>query len=214
MDKILITAFEPFGKDDINVSEQVLNHIPEKIGNLEVVKLLLPVVRYRSLEKVKEKIIKEKPRYVLSLGQAGGSKGISIERIGINVDDYRIRDNEDNQPIDEKIFNDGENAYFSTLPIKSIYQKLENLDYPVKISNSAGTFVCNHVLYGIRYMIEKENLNIKSGFIHIPYMNEQVKDKGNIFSMDIKYILNAIVIAIETISNCEKDEKVVAGEIF
>ncbi|WP_064610985.1 pyroglutamyl-peptidase I [Streptobacillus moniliformis] len=213
MDKILITAFEPFGGEKINSTEKVLNFLPEKIGNLEIIKLLLPVVRNKSLCKIKDKIMEEKPKYILSLGQAGGSKNIAIERIGINVDDYRIKDNAGNQPIDEKIFCDGENAYFSTLPIKKIYEKLENKGYSVKISNTAGTFVCNHVLYGIRYMIEKEKLNIKSGFIHIPYIDEQVKD-DNTFSMSIKDILNAIICAIEVIENYEKDEKIVAGEIF
>ncbi|WP_064590246.1 pyroglutamyl-peptidase I [Streptobacillus moniliformis] len=213
MDKILITAFEPFGGEKINSTEKVLNFLPEKIGNLEIIKLLLPVVRNKSLCKIKDKIMEEKPKYILSLGQAGGSKNIAIERIGINVDDYRIKDNSGNQPIDEKIFCDGENAYFSTLPIKKIYEKLENKGYSVKISNTAGTFVCNHVLYGIRYMIEKEKLDIKSGFIHIPYIDEQVKD-DNTFSMSIKDILNAIICAIEVIENYEKDEKIVAGEIF
>ncbi|WP_064580895.1 pyroglutamyl-peptidase I [Streptobacillus moniliformis] len=213
MDKILITAFEPFGGEKINSTEKVLNFLPEKIGNLEIIKLLLPVVRNKSLCKIKDKIMEEKPKYILSLGQAGGSKNIAIERIGINVDDYRIKDNAGNQPIDEKIFCDGENAYFSTLPIKKIYEKLENKGYSVKISNTAGTFVCNHVLYGIRYMIEKEKLDIKSGFIHIPYIDEQVKD-DNTFSMSIKDILNAIICAIEVIENYEKDEKIVAGEIF
>ncbi|ACZ00528.1 pyroglutamyl-peptidase I [Streptobacillus moniliformis] len=213
MDKILITAFEPFGGEKINSTEKVLNFLPEKIGNLEIIKLLLPVVRNKSLCKIKDKIMEEKPKYILSLGQAGGSKNIAIERIGINVDDYRIKDNAGNQPIDEKIFCDGENAHFSTLPIKKIYEKLENKGYSVKISNTAGTFVCNHVLYGIRYMIEKEKLDIKSGFIHIPYIDEQVKD-DNTFSMSIKDILNAIICAIEVIENYEKDEKIVAGEIF
>ncbi|WP_064612188.1 pyroglutamyl-peptidase I [Streptobacillus moniliformis] len=213
MDKILITAFEPFGGEKINSTEKVLNFLPEKIGNLEIIKLLLPVVRNKSLCKIKDKIMEEKPKYILSLGQAGGSKNIAIERIGINVDDYRIKDNAGNQPIDEKIFCDGENAYFSTLPIKKIYEKLENKGYSVKISNTAGTFVCNHVLYGIRHMIEKEKLDIKSGFIHIPYIDEQVKD-DNTFSMSIKDILNAIICAIEVIENYEKDEKIVAGEIF
>ncbi|WP_064580577.1 pyroglutamyl-peptidase I [Streptobacillus moniliformis] len=213
MDKILITAFEPFGGEKINSTGKVLNFLPEKIGNLEIIKLLLPVVRNKSLCKIKDKIMEEKPKYILSLGQAGGSKNIAIERIGINVDDYRIKDNSGNQPIDEKIFCDGENAYFSTLPIKKIYEKLENKGYSVKISNTAGTFVCNHVLYGIRYMIEKEKLDIKSGFIHIPYIDEQVKD-DNTFSMSIKDILNAIICAIEVIENYEKDEKIVAGEIF
>ncbi|WP_066899817.1 pyroglutamyl-peptidase I [Streptobacillus notomytis] len=213
MDKILITAFEPFGGDDLNVSEKVLNFLPEKIGNLKIVKLLLPVVRNKSLDKIKDEIRKENPKYILALGQAGGIKNVSIERIGINVDDYRIKDNEGNQPVDEKIFDDGENAYFSTLPIKRIYEKLESKGYPVKISNTAGTFVCNHVLYGIRYIIEKENLGIKAGFIHLPYMSEQVKGNTS-FSMPIEDILNAVVKAIEVISNYNEDKKIVAGEIF
>ncbi|WP_156299143.1 pyroglutamyl-peptidase I [Streptobacillus canis] len=214
MGKILITAFDPFGGDQINVSEEVLKNLPEKINGYEVIKLLIPVVRNKSLNKIKEAIITYNPKYILSLGQAGGSKTISIERIGVNVDDYRIEDNEGNQPIDEPIFADGENAYFSTLPIKSIFERLEKESLPVKISNTAGTFVCNHVLYGVRYIIEKEKFDIKSGFIHLPYMDFQVKNKENMYSLPFEKILNGVIKAIEVIVDNEKDKKIIAGEIF
>ncbi|NYV27510.1 pyroglutamyl-peptidase I [Streptobacillus felis] len=214
MKKILVTGFEPFGGDETNVSEQVLNSLPEIIGNLKVEKLLIPVVRNKSLRKIEEKVLEINPSFILSLGQAGGSKTISIERIGINIDDFRIKDNDGNQPIDELIFEDGENAYFSNLPIKTMYNEIEKEGIDVKISNTAGTYVCNHVLYGVRYMVEKNKWNIKSGFIHLPYTKEQVEGKENMPFMMFDQTLKAIIKAIETLSVEKVEKKIVGGEIY
>lgn len=213
MKKILVTGFDPFGGEKVNPALEVIKLLPKKIGENEVRILEIPTVYKKSVEKIEKEIESYKPDYVLSIGQAGGRASISIERVAINIDDFRIKDNEGNQPIDENIFKDGENAYFSTLPIKSIQEELSKNNIPSSISNTAGTFVCNHVFYGVRYLIEKKYKGIKSGFVHIPYIPEQVIGKANTPSMSLDNILKGIIIIIEAIFNVETDIKKSGGTI-
>ena len=124
----------------------------------------------KSIKKIDAAIKKYDPDIILSIGQAGGRADISIERIGINIDDYRIKDNEGNQPIDEKIFEDGKNAYFSNIPIKAMIENIQKANIPASISNTAGTFVCNHVLYGVQYLINKKYFNKKSGSVSYTHL--------------------------------------------
>ena len=213
MKKILVTGFDPFGGEKVNPALEVIKLLPKKVGENEVRILEIPTVYRKSVEKIEKEIESYKPDYVLSIGQAGGRASISIERVAINIDDFRIKDNEGNQPIDENIFEDGENAYFSTLPIKSIQDELSKNNIPSSISNTAGTFVCNHVFYGVRYLVEKKYKGKKSGFIHIPYLPEQVIGKANTPSMSLDNILKGITIAIETIFSVEDDIKKLGGSI-
>lgn len=215
MKKILITGFDPFGGEKINPALEIIKLLPDRIAECEVKVLEIPTVYKKSLEIIENEIKKFNPNYILSIGQAGGRSDISIERIAINIDDFRIKDNEGNQPIDQNIFSDGENAYFSTLPIKAIRAELLKAGIPASISNTAGTFVCNHVFYGVRYLIEKKYRDKKSGFIHIPYLPEQVLGKSNTASMSLETLLKGIEIAVQTILNFENisDIKDIAGEI-
>ena len=213
MKKILVTGFDPFGGEKVNPALEVIKLLPKKIGENEVRILEIPTVYKKSVEKIEKEIESYKPDYVLSIGQAGGRASISIERVAINIDDFRIKDNEGNQPIDENIFEDGENAYFSTLPIKAIQNELAKNNIPSSISNTAGTFVCNHVFYGVRYLIEKKYKGIKSGFVHIPYMPEQVIGKADTPSMSLDNILKGVIVIIETIFNVENDIKKSGGTI-
>ena len=213
MKKILVTGFDPFGGEKVNPALEVIKLLPKKIGENEVRILEIPTVYRKSVEKIEKEIESYKPDYVLSIGQAGGRASISIERVAINIDDFRIKDNEGNQPTDEKIYLDGENAYFSTLPIKAIQNEITKNGIPASISNTAGTFVCNHVFYGVRYLIEKKYKGIKSGFVHIPYIPEQVIGKANAPSMSLDNILKGIIIIIETIFNVETDIKKSGGTI-
>ena len=213
MKKILVTGFDPFGGEKINPALEVIKLLPQKIGDNEIKILEIPTVYKKSLEKIEEEIKIFNPDFILSIGQAGGRADITIERVAINIDDFRIKDNEGNQPIDEKIFEDGDSAYFSTLPIKAIQNEIEKNKIPASISNTAGTFVCNHVFYGVRYLAEKKYKNIKSGFIHIPFLPEQVLGKNNLPSMSLETILKAITIAIEIILENNKDIKKNSGLI-
>lgn len=213
MKKILVTGFDPFGGEKVNPALELIRMLPSKIGEIEVKVLEIPTIFKKSIEIIDKEIKNYDPDVILSIGQAGGRVDITIERVAINIDDYRIKDNEGNQPIDQKIFEDGENAYFSNLPIKAMQQEMRKKGVPTSISNTAGTFVCNHVFYGVRYLTEKKYFNKKSGFIHIPYLPEQVIDKGNTASMGIETLLKGIEIAIETIFKYDKDIKITAGEI-
>lgn len=211
--KILVTGFDPFGGEPINPAIETVKRLPDKILDCEIIKLEIPTVAKKSIVKIEEAIIEHNPDVILSIGQAGGRHDISVERIGINIDDFRIKDNEGNQIIDEPVFEDGENAYFSTLPVKAIVENIQKNKIPSSISYTAGTFVCNHVLYGVRYLIEKKYNGKKSGFIHIPFLPEQVIDKRNMPSMDINTIVKAIEIAIETIIKTDTDIKKSGGDI-
>lgn len=145
--KILITGFEPFGGEKINPAWEAVNSLPSKIDDIDIFKLQLPTVFRASGLKLFEAIDLLKPDVVICVGQAGGRFDFCVERIAINIDDGRIPDNNGHQPIDETIFKDGENAYFSTLPIKAIVEEVKKAGIPASVSNTAGTYVCNHIMY-------------------------------------------------------------------
>lgn len=212
--KILLTGFDPFGKDKINPSIELVKKVEEKIDKAQIFKLEIPTVFKKSGEILEENIKKIRPDVILCIGQAGGRSSISVERIAINIDDARIDDNDGKKPIDKKIRDDGENAYFSNLPIKKIVEEIKKENIPAEISNSAGTFVCNHLMYEALYLAKKYK-NIRAGFIHIPYLPEQVLNKANTPSMDLENSLKAINIAIKTIINHDgKDLKISGGKIL
>lgn len=211
--KILVTGFDPFGGEPINPAIESVKRLPDNIAGAEIIKLEIPTVRKKSLEKIEEAINEHNPDVILSIGQAGGRFDISIERVGINLDDFRIPDNEGNQTIDEPIFPDGENAYFVKLPVKAMVQNVQKNNIPASVSYTAGTFVCNHVLYGILYLIEKKYNEKKSGFIHIPFLPEQVVDKRNTPSMELNTIVKGLTAAIEAIVKNDEDIKEVGGTV-
>ena len=211
--KILVTGFDPFGGEPINPAIESVKRLPDNIAGAEIIKLEIPTVRKKSLEKIEEAINEHNPDIILSIGQAGGRFDISIERVGINLDDFRIPDNEGNQIIDEPIFPDGENSYFVKLPVKAMVQNVQKNNIPASVSYTAGTFVCNHVLYGVLYLIEKKYKGKKSGFIHIPFLPEQVVDKRNTPSMELSTIVKGLTAAIEAIVKNDEDIKEVGGTV-
>ena len=211
--KVLITGFDPFGGESVNPALEAVKALPDTIAGAEIIKLEIPTVFRKSLEKIEENIIKHSPDIVISIGQAGGRFGVTPERVAINIDDARIEDNEKNQPIDITIFEDGETAYFTNLPIKAMVKEMQDGGIPASVSNTAGTFVCNHVMYGIMYMIDKKYPNIKGGFIHIPYMTSQVMDKKNTPFMSLDEIVKGLELALEACTLYNEDIKTIGGEI-
>lgn len=211
--KILVTGFDPFGGEPINPAIESVKRLPDNIAGAEIIKLEIPTVRKKSLEKIEKAINEHNPDVILSIGQAGGRFDISIERVGINLDDFRIPDNEGNQIIDEPVFPDGENSYFVKLPVKSMVQNVQKNNIPASVSYTAGTFVCNHVLYGVMYLIEKKYKGKKSGFIHIPFLPQQVVDKRNTPSMELNTIVKGLTAAIEAIVKNNEDIKEVGGTV-
>lgn len=198
--KILLTAFTPFDGESINPALEALKLLPDKIGKLEVLKLEIPTVFGKSARLALEAIEQEKPDYVLSIGQAGGRAEITPERIAINIDDARIPDNEGNQPVDWPIVPDGGNAYFSNLPIKAMVEAMKKEEIPASVSNSAGTYVCNHLMYSVLYYIQINALPIKAGFIHVPYIPEQTVEKKDKPSLALSEIVRGLKASIEAIS--------------
>ena len=225
--KLLLTAFTPFDGEELNPALEAVKLVKDKIENVEIVKLEVPTVFGKSIQLVFDAIEREKPDFVLSIGQAGGRAEICPERVAINIDDARIPDNEGNQPVDEPIFPDGENAYFSTLPVKAMVEAIRKEGIPSSLSNSAGTYVCNHLMYGVLYYLDKtdrlmknselypwsENrLAVKAGFIHVPYIPEQVKNKKEIPSLELSEIVRGLEAAIKAIAKNGMDKKLAYGQ--
>ncbi|HOK63327.1 MAG TPA: pyroglutamyl-peptidase I, partial [Soehngenia sp.] len=151
--KVLVTGFDPFGGEKVNPAFEAVKRLDDKIAGAQVIKVEIPTVFRKSIEILDKKIDEEKPDVVICVGQAGGRFDMTVERVAINISDASIEDNEGNMPIDEKIFEDGENAYFSSLPIKAIVSNMRNEKIPASVSNTAGTYVCNHIMYGLLYLI-------------------------------------------------------------
>ena len=212
--KVLITGFDPFGGESINPAWEAVNAMQNEIDGIEVVKLQIPTVFKKSAEKLFTGIEEHKPNVVICVGQAGGRYDMSIERVAINMDDGRIPDNEGYQPIDTPVYEDGENAYFATLPIKGIVEEIKAANIPASVSNTAGTYVCNHIMYSLLYYVSKNNLDIKGGFIHVPYITQQVVDKKNMSYMEVETITRALESAVKALKKYEVDVKVSGGKEF
>ena len=210
--KVLVTGFDPFGGESINPAWEAVKVIKDEIAGAEIVKMQIPTVVGKSIAKIHDKMVEINPDIVIAVGQAGGRFGVTPERVAINVTDARIPDNEGNQPIDEPIFADGDAAYFSNLPVKAMVQEIKNAGYPTSLSNTAGTYICNHVMYGILYYIQKEFPNVRGGFIHVPFAASQVVNKPNTPSMAIADITATIEAAIKAAVEHQADIKAIGGE--
>ena len=209
--KILVTGFDPFGGEEVNPAIETVKRLPDTIGGAKIIKLEIPTVCHQSLRVIDEAIAGYDPDVVLSVGQAGGRPDITVERVGINVDDCRIPDNAGNQIVDEPIYADGPAAYFVTVPIKAMVQRIRERNIPASVSNTAGTFVCNHVTYGVCHLLAVKYPGKRSGFIHIPFLPQQAVDKKNMPSMSQDMMVEAITTAIEAVVDTEKDIKVTGG---
>lgn len=210
--KVLVTGFDPFGGESINPAWEAVKVIKDEIAGAEVVTMQIPTVVGKSIEKIHSKMVEINPDIVIAVGQAGGRFGVTPERVAINVTDARIPDNEGNQPIDEPIFADGDTAYFSNLPVKAMVQAIKDAGYPASLSNTAGTYICNHVMYGILYYIQKEFPHVRGGFIHVPFAASQVIEKPNTPSMAIADITSALEAAIQAAVEHKDDLKIIGGE--
>ena len=198
MKKVLITGFTPFAGEKINPSYEAVKQLPDYIMAFEIIKKEIETSFDISIKQLETFLDEYAPSIVILVGQAGGAKNIRVERVAINIDDAPIKDNSGNQPQDKAIKQDGENAYFSTLPLKKIVNHLMDDGIPAVISNSAGTYVCNHVMYDLLYTLKKRDINIPAGFIHVPYIFSQIEDKPDTYATDLYAITRALDIAIKT----------------
>jgi pyroglutamyl-peptidase len=174
---VLLTGFEPFGGEAINPSAEIARQLNGAvIGGHQIVGTLLPCVFGAAIRELASQLKAVKPALVICVGQAGGRADITPERVAINVDDARIADNAGRQPVDRPIVRGGPAAYWSTLPIKAIVAELRRSEIPASVSQTAGTFVCNHVFYGLMHALRK-NPKVRGGFIHVPFLPEQAQAK-------------------------------------
>lgn len=212
--KILVTGFDPFGSDKINPAIEAVKRLPDTIKGAKIIKLEIPTVFNKSAQVVHQAIVKEQPDYVLSVGQAGGRSALTPERVAININDGRIPDNDGYQPLDEPIQPDGDTAYFTQLPIKAMAKAIRAAGLPAIVSNTAGTYVCNHIFYQVQYMRAKEFPKLKAGFIHIPFLPEQVITRPNQPSMALADIVKGLTAAIGAIveRDGQSDIKAVEGQ--
>ena len=194
MKKLLITGFEPFGGEKINPSWEAVKLLREKIGDFKIIKAEIPVVFEKAAETVIAKADELEPNAIICVGQAGGRSGITPEMVAINLRFASIPDNEGNQPKDIPCVQDGENAYFATLPVRKMAEAVSEASVPCSVSYSAGTYVCNDLIYHVLH--HYRGTDIKACFIHVPFISEQTNDKP---SMELETIAKALEIAIEAI---------------
>jgi pyroglutamyl-peptidase len=194
--KALVTGFEPFGGDRINPSFEALRRLSQRLGGLDITTAALPVIYGAALPALGEAIAAHRPQIVLSVGLAGGRAELSLERVAINIDDARIPDNGGNQPIDRPVVADGPAAYFAALPIKAAVAALRDAGLPAAVSNSAGTFLCNHVFYGLMHLAATGTGLFRGGFLHVPYLPSQAALVPGAPSMALEQIVEGIEIIL------------------
>ena len=173
MDKrrLLITGFDPFGGTSVNPSWDAVALLPDTVNDFVLCKLPIPTVFGTAAQTVLEKAQDFQPHVILCVGLAGGRSAVTPERIGINLRDARIPDNLGHQLVDQPIVAGGPAAYFSTVPVKAMVAAIQARDFPAAVSNTAGTYVCNDVLYTLLH--HYAGTSTKVGFIHVPYLPEQ-----------------------------------------
>lgn len=192
---ILVTGFEAFLENQANPTQEVVRLLPKSIKGHNLYGLELPVVYKESFDILKRELEKLQPEIVICLGLAADRSSITPERVAININDSIHPDNKGNILINQTIEDNGENAYFSTLPIYKIVDKLKQKNIKAKISNTAGLYVCNDIMYRLLHYVNQNNLQIKAGFIHVPLMDEQVEDKSK--SLPLPTILEGVIDAIK-----------------
>ncbi len=194
---LLLTGFEPFGNDDVNPSGEVSKMLHgREIGEYTVVSRILPV-EWGKAKQVLEGLIDEfEPAVVLSLGLAGGSPGISVERVAINYT-ADIKDNAGKVPEERSIVSDGADGYFSTIPVEKIVDSLAGSKIPARLTFSAGTYLCNYVFYVAAHHIKTTGKKGLCGFIHVPATPQMVAGKASRPSMDIRMVCDSVLQALE-----------------
>ena len=196
--KILVTGFDPFGGQSINPAYEAVRLLLDRIGEATIIKAQIPTIYGQGADLLEQLLKTYEPDSVLLVGQAGGRDAICAERVAINVQDASIADNAGNQPVDQPVVPGGPAAYFATIPIKEIMHRIKEAGIPCRISDSAGTFVCNDLMYRLLHYIDTKKPAMTGGFIHVPYLPEQVPT-GKAPSMELDVIVRALTVTLETI---------------
>ena len=198
--KVLVTGFDPFGGESINPAWEAVKCIRNEIAGAEIVTMQIPTVVGRSIERIHEKMKELQPDMVISVGQAGGRFGVTPERVAINLMDARIPDNDGFSPVDIPVEKDGETAYFTTLPVKKMVEAMKEAGIPAGLSYSAGSYVCNTVMYAGLSLAAHEFPAMRSGFIHVPFIPEQLEGKKEgTPAMELSMIAKGLEAAIKAL---------------
>jgi pyroglutamyl-peptidase len=220
---VLLTGFDPFGGESVNPSWEAVRRLDGAvIHGHRVVALRLPTEFRRSHSALKSALARWRPRLVLCVGQAGGRATISLERVAINLIDARIPDNSGRKPIDVAVVKNAPAAYFSTLPIKALLQALREAQLPAEISNSAGTFVCNAVFFGLMHALAAPASPRRSptpsaaprargGFVHAPFLPAQAAHYPGAPSLAEDEVVRALHLIIDTALRTRRDRRISAG---
>ena len=190
--KLLITGFEPFGRDTINPSWEAVSRLEDTIGDYELTKLRLPVVFGAAAERALDTARELGPDAILCIGQAGGRSAVTPEVVAINLRDASMEDNAGNRPMDEPVVPEGPAAYFASVPVRKIADAVRGKGISCALSYSAGAYVCNDLFYTLRH--HYEGTKTRTGFIHVPCLPEQAKDQAPCMPLDT--IVQALGIAI------------------
>lgn len=204
--KILITGFEPFGGESVNPAYEAVKLLPDMAGDIQIVKMEIPTVFGEAGKVVETGILQYQPDAVICVGQAGRRADIGVERVAINLVEASIPDNAGNQPMDVKVQEDGDTAYFATIPVKAMVKNIKYHGIPASISYTAGTYVCNSVMYDLLYLIDRKYPSIRGGFIHVPYATEQGVGKPvGTATMELSTISKALLYALEAVAGEDKN---------
>jgi pyroglutamyl-peptidase len=199
--RILVTGFEPFGGGTVNPASLAVQRLKTTTRrNVELVVREIPTIFGKSAQAVQDAILDLSPQAVISVGQAGGTPGIRVERVALNLDDARIPDNEGNSPGDSLIDPAGPVAYWATIPVREVVDAIAKQGIPAFISYSAGTFVCNHVFYSTCNFVAKKDMPVKVGFIHVPYLPCQAVGNVQTPSMSLDCIITALETAVDVVA--------------
>lgn len=211
--KVLVTGFEPFDSDRVNSSWQAAQLLAARpLSGLDITAVELSCVFGTALTELRAALTSTSPDLVLCLGQAGGRPGLTVERVALNVDDARIPDNAGNQPVDKPVIDGGPAAYFSGLPVKACVAASREAGVPASVSQTAGTFVCNHVFYGLAHLLATEHPDIRGGFVHTPSTPSQAAALSPVPpSMSPHDVANGLAAMLETAAHTTTDIRETGG---
>ncbi len=211
--KVLVTGFDPFGGEPVNPAFEAVKMLPDEIAGAEIIKLEIPTVFSKCGPAVEAGLKKYEPDIVINVGQAGGRSCVTIEQVAVNLAEARIPDNDGEQPSDEPVQKDGAPAYYATIPVKAIVKNIRDHGIPCHISYTAGTYVCNCIMYNVLHMAATKYNNIRAGFIHVPFAAQQAVEKPNGTPfMSLEMIAKSLECAIEATVKNEQDITEIMGE--
>jgi pyroglutamyl-peptidase len=210
--KVLLTGFEPFDGERVNPSAEIARALDgEIVREHRIVTAILPVAFASTLPKLEALLDRHRPALAIATGQAGGRSELAIERIAANLVDARIPDADGAQPIDERVIDGAPDAYFATLPVKAMLERLRKLGIPAGLSQTAGAYVCNQAFFALSHLVATRHRDTRAGFVHVPWLPEQAARHAGQPSMALGTMVAGVRAAIECALATRKDRRVAGG---